>query len=177
MKFLIVSLSLAVVASAQYKEPLNQNYAKILRQDQEVNPDGTYDFTYETENGISAAAKGGPVGSGPNGELVIQEEGGFQYTAPDGQVIAVRYIAGPNGFVPEGAHLPVAPPIPEAILRSIEFNRANERKEAPEYRPPQTIYQPSTTARPFYPSSTVYPSPNPFGRQPNFYNRPGYQQG
>lgn len=32
--------------------------------------------------------------------------GGYSYTAPDGQLISLKYKADSNGFVPEGDHLP-----------------------------------------------------------------------
>lgn len=52
--------------------------------------------------------------------------GSFSYTAPDGQQIQLTYTADENGFVPQGAHLPTPPPIPEEILRSLEANAAAE---------------------------------------------------
>lgn len=52
--------------------------------------------------------------------------GSYSYTAPDGQKITVTYTADENGFVPQGDHLPTPPPIPDAILKSIEQNAAEE---------------------------------------------------
>lgn len=51
-------------------------------------------------------------------------QGSFSYTGPDGQQYSIQYVADENGFRPVGAHLPTPPPIPEAILRSIEQNKA-----------------------------------------------------
>ncbi|CAG9786058.1 unnamed protein product [Diatraea saccharalis] len=92
------------------------------------NGDGTYNFNYETGNGISAHESGAPRAPGPEGNAVTAE-GGFSYRAPDGQQISITYTADENGFHPVGPHLPTPPPIPEEILRSIEFNKRNPSSE------------------------------------------------
>ncbi|KAL0841403.1 hypothetical protein ABMA28_015096 [Loxostege sticticalis] len=92
------------------------------------NGDGTYSFNYETGNGISAHESGSPKAQGPEGPAVTAE-GGFSYKSPDGQSISLTYTADENGFHPVGPHLPTPPPIPEEILRSIEFNKQNPSSE------------------------------------------------
>ncbi|XP_059047194.1 pupal cuticle protein 20-like [Achroia grisella] len=92
------------------------------------NGDGTYHFSYETGNGIEAHESGAPRAPGPEGPAVTAE-GGFSYRAPDGQQITLTYTADENGFHPVGPHLPTPPPIPEEILRSIEFNKQNPSSE------------------------------------------------
>ncbi|NP_001166740.1 cuticular protein RR-1 motif 8 precursor [Bombyx mori] len=96
----------------------------ILSYENINNGDGTYRYSYETGNGISAHESGAPRAPGPEG-LAVTAEGGFSYRAPDGQQVALSYTADENGFHPTGSHIPTPPPIPEAILRSIEFNRQN----------------------------------------------------
>ncbi|KAJ8729985.1 hypothetical protein PYW07_017023 [Mythimna separata] len=94
----------------------------ILRYENVNNGDGTYRYNYETGNGISAHESGAPRAPGPEG-LAVTAEGGFSYRAPDGQQVSLTYTADENGFHPVGSHIPTPPPIPAAILRSIEFNR------------------------------------------------------
>lgn len=57
--------------------------------------------------------------------MVKSVQGSYKYTAPDGTPISVTYVADENGFHVEGAHLPTPPPIPEAILRSLQYNAAH----------------------------------------------------
>ncbi|CAG9864330.1 unnamed protein product [Phyllotreta striolata] len=97
----------------------------IIRYENNPNKgDGSYNWFYETGNGIVAEERGFLKPLGPEGAQIA--EGGFSYTAPDGQRISLRYTADENGFRPVGAHLPTPPPIPEAILRSLEQNRREE---------------------------------------------------
>lgn len=62
-----------------------------------------YFSSYETENGIKAEETGSlKKASGPDTSDVIIAQGTFSYTAPDGTVINLNYIADDeNGFKPE----------------------------------------------------------------------------
>lgn len=53
----------------------------------------------------------------------MRARGSFQYTGPDNVLYAVSYTADENGFVPQGDHLPTPPPIPDAILKSLDIQR------------------------------------------------------
>ncbi|XP_073966215.1 larval cuticle protein LCP-17-like isoform X2 [Choristoneura fumiferana] len=95
--------------------------AQIVRQDVDVAPD-QYQYAYETSNGISADEQGQLKGTG---EAAISAQGQYRYTSPEGETYNIQYVADENGFQPQGAHLPTPPPIPEAIIRSLEYNRAH----------------------------------------------------
>uniref|UniRef100_A0A182IWA7 Uncharacterized protein n=1 Tax=Anopheles atroparvus TaxID=41427 RepID=A0A182IWA7_ANOAO len=90
--------------------------AVVVQQDQVINDDGSYNFVYETSNGIRAQA------SSSDG---IRSSGDFSYPAPDGSNIALAYVADEYGFQPQGAHLPVEPPAPEHVIKQLEDIRAN----------------------------------------------------
>jgi len=90
--------------------------APILRSSSSVNPDGGYEYSFETGNGISAQESG--VGG-------HSAEGSARWVAPDGTPIELHYTADGNGFHPDGEHLPTPPPIPEYILRSLAYIEAH----------------------------------------------------
>ncbi|KAG6447917.1 larval cuticle protein LCP-22 [Manduca sexta] len=100
--------------------------ANILRYDNDVGPDGSYSYAYDTSNGISAQEQGVPRDFGGNPPLrPVVAQGSFAYTSPEGVPIAISYIADENGFQPSGDSIPTPPPIPAHVLRSLEYIRLN----------------------------------------------------
>ncbi|XP_015595886.1 endocuticle structural glycoprotein SgAbd-8 [Cephus cinctus] len=124
MNRLIIALfALATVAVAA---PLDGTTpVPILRQSIDgPNPDGSYSWLYETGNGIQAQEDGYLKNPGTENEG-ISAQGSYSYTDPEGNQIQLTYIADENGFQPQGAHLPTPPPIPEEILKALEYIRAH----------------------------------------------------
>lgn len=76
-------------------------------------------FRFEGGDGTQAVQEGGLKQIGNEAGEVSQ--GSFSYTGDDGQNYAITYTADENGYRPQGAHLPQSPPIPDAILKSLEF--------------------------------------------------------
>ncbi|XP_072942762.1 cuticle protein 3-like [Epargyreus clarus] len=127
MQLLLITALFGFAAAAfapAYPEQSNraqasfEKNARILALDSDVKED-SFRYNYETENGIKAEEQGHEADG-------IEAQGGFQYTGDDGQVYAISYAAGQGGFQPQGAHLPTAPPTPEAILKALEQNAADE---------------------------------------------------
>ncbi|XP_034250063.1 cuticle protein CP14.6-like [Thrips palmi] len=130
MRVLIFAALFAVAAAAP--QFLQQDFQarpvfRILSDSRSIDPSGRYFYQYETENGIKAEEEGDVKRVGNEEAEVVR--GSFQYVGTDGQQYAVTYTADENGFHPQGAHLPVAPAIPEAILRSLEYNAAHGDQE------------------------------------------------
>ncbi|XP_072940192.1 endocuticle structural glycoprotein ABD-4-like isoform X2 [Epargyreus clarus] len=117
-----ILLSVVALAVAAPQGPGDKVIA-IIKQDFDQQPDGSYVYSYETENGIKADETGTlKKASGPDSNDVIVAQGGFSYTAPDGTVINLQYVADDeNGFKPEAKHLPTPPPIPPAIQKALDY--------------------------------------------------------
>ncbi|XP_063379460.1 uncharacterized protein LOC134666238 [Cydia fagiglandana] len=126
MRFVILVLAVAAasadVSSFQtYQDPQYTTPIPIIRQEQVINPDGSYKWSYETGNAIAAEEQGYVKNLGVPDQEAQTAQGQYQYTAPDGQVIQVTYIADENGFQPQGAHLPTPPPIPADIQKALDY--------------------------------------------------------
>ncbi|KAJ8939226.1 hypothetical protein NQ314_011195 [Rhamnusium bicolor] len=161
--------------TSQYSNPTSQysgsavREVPILRLEDNNNGDGTYNFLYETGNGIAAQEQGDARGDG------TRALGGFSFTAPDGQQVQIQYTADENGFQPQGSHVPQ---IPEAIKKSIAFNLAEEARgvvddgqyragPSAQYGAPQQY-----TGRPQYSipqqSSGQYSAPQSYSSRPQY---------
>ncbi|CAH2048486.1 unnamed protein product, partial [Iphiclides podalirius] len=122
MKFLVflaaVALASADVAPSYART--DEANAPILRSDYEINPDGSFQYAYETGNSIAADAQG--TIKNPNSEAAsLDVKGSFRWTAPDGSPVSLVYKADENGYVAQGDSIPVAPPVPELILRGLQY--------------------------------------------------------
>ncbi|BFG04534.1 cuticle protein CP14.6 [Drosophila madeirensis] len=84
--------------------------AVILKQNFDLNPDGSYQYNYETSNGIRADEAGYLKNPGTQVEAQVMQ-GSYSYTGPDGVVYTITYIADENGYRAEGAHIPTPPPV------------------------------------------------------------------
>ncbi|KAJ8731542.1 hypothetical protein PYW07_004706 [Mythimna separata] len=127
MKSFIVAACIVacVYAAGSEKE------AQVLSNEYDLTPEGNYRSAYETENGISGQSSSVLKAVGKD-EVAQEVSGSYSYTAPDGQLISVNYVANENGYEARGAHLPTPPPaepIPDYILRSIEYNLAHPYSE------------------------------------------------
>lgn len=83
--------------------------------------------SYETANGISASEYGVYKPGATNDEGIQSASGSYSYTGPDNVVYTITYTAGVEGFVPQGAHIPTPPPVPEAIQKILQFAGENTK--------------------------------------------------
>nr|XP_019554765.2 cuticle protein CP14.6-like [Aedes albopictus] len=97
-KILAICFCMLVAMVSIYAMPAAPDAdATITKQEQEVNPDGSFSYAFETSNGIKASA------SSSDGAKITGE---YSYTGPDGVLYMVRYVADETGFHPEGTHIP-----------------------------------------------------------------------
>ncbi|KAJ8731543.1 hypothetical protein PYW07_004707 [Mythimna separata] len=126
MKSIIVA---ACIVACVYAATPDQD-AVVVRSDFEQSPEGGYFYGYETNNGIAGQAEA--VVKTVGKETALEVTGSNSYTAPDGEVITLTFIANENGYQPQGAHLPTPPPaqpIPEYIQKAIEYIAAHPYSE------------------------------------------------
>ncbi|KAH8302918.1 hypothetical protein KR044_011925, partial [Drosophila immigrans] len=100
---IVFAAMLSVILAAPLDDSSN---AQILRQESDVQPNG-YKFSWETTDGQKHDEEGTLTNPGAENES-IAVRGSYSFTADDGQVYTVNYIADENGFQPQGAHLPNA---------------------------------------------------------------------
>ncbi|CAH2094531.1 unnamed protein product [Euphydryas editha] len=79
--------------------PQDPNPAYILKQDSDVNPEG-YHFEFETSDGISRQEQG-TLKQVSEDHKAIEVHGSYKYTAPDGLIYTVNFVADEHGFQPQ----------------------------------------------------------------------------
>ncbi|XP_067631792.1 endocuticle structural glycoprotein ABD-4 [Eurosta solidaginis] len=124
MKIEIVLLLIACTASVVLARPQAQGEPiAIISQESNIEPDGSYNYNYETANGIKGEETGTlKKATSPDTSDVIIARGSVSYTSPEGNLITLNYAADDeNGFQPQGEHLPTPPPIPPAIQKALDY--------------------------------------------------------
>ncbi|XP_069674221.1 endocuticle structural glycoprotein SgAbd-3-like [Periplaneta americana] len=115
---LLVCAATATLARPQaQKEPV-----PIISYTNVVDFDGTYNYAYESGDGSKAQQSGQLKVVGPEPDKAGEvSQGSFSYVGEDGKTYTITYTADENGFIPAGDHLPTAPPVPEAIAKSVAY--------------------------------------------------------
>lgn len=94
-------------------------FVGTIKSEQDINPDGSYRYAYETEDGISANEEG--VGG-------VHATGGAAWTSPEGKQVQFSYTADENGYKPVGSDVPE---IPHLIARALEYIASHPKYEEP----------------------------------------------
>ncbi|KAG4077468.1 hypothetical protein HA402_002895 [Bradysia odoriphaga] len=105
MKMIIVFATIVACAlAAPVDDPKDATVLKY--ENDNIGVDG-YKFAYETSNGITRSEQAELKNVGTEQEA-LNVQGSVTWTAPDGQVFTINFVADENGYRPEGAHIPKA---------------------------------------------------------------------
>ncbi|XP_023179465.2 cuticular protein 47Eg [Drosophila hydei] len=118
MKFLITFACLLAVAYAFE----NAEVLKDIRDADTV--------SYNTQISLSNSIDSKQSGKLNGDEWIV--EGDSAFTSPEGEKVAIKYIANANGYQVLDAQppLPTPPPIPEPILRAIDYIQQHPNLDA-----------------------------------------------
>ncbi|XP_027224480.1 endocuticle structural glycoprotein SgAbd-8 [Penaeus vannamei] len=97
---LLSSVCLFAAADESYGAPI-----PILKDDRTQDAYGGYSFDFESGNGIVRQESG----KESDGQA---KEGGWRYISPEGVPVEIVFVADQGGYQPQGAVVPVAPPLP-----------------------------------------------------------------
>lgn len=85
-------------------------------------------FRYETDTGIVHDESATFQQKGPE-EGLLAAQGKYSFTSPEGEHIEISYVADENGYQPQGSHIPVAPEVPLAIQRALEYIASHPQQD------------------------------------------------
>merc|ERR1711955_98721 len=125
---LLVALFVAVAAAEntyEYKEPI-----ALTKYGSVSDETGKYSYNFEAANGIKMSEEGEQKHFGDKldegyGSVA---RGSYSYEL-EGVTYTINWVADENGFQPTGAHLPVAPPMPEYVVQMLAELRAAGKLE------------------------------------------------
>ncbi|XP_049941328.1 endocuticle structural glycoprotein ABD-4-like [Schistocerca serialis cubense] len=118
----LLALSALVAVAMGAVAEIAKDVVPIVKQENVISPEGNFHYSFESGDGTRAEEDGTLVKSqDPKEPDTIAVRGSVSYTAPDGTPVQLTYTADENGFRPEGAHIPVPPPVPEAIARALQY--------------------------------------------------------
>jgi len=89
--------------------------ATEIHRSDDVRPDG-FNTLVEIDNSIKEERSGDEHGN---------IHGDFGWISPEGEHVAISYVADENGYQPSGSVLPTPPPIPVEIARALEWIAAH----------------------------------------------------
>ncbi|CAH2041370.1 unnamed protein product, partial [Iphiclides podalirius] len=98
--------------------------AAILQEARYLSGNGAFGAAYQQEDGIDFKEETDPDGN---------RRGSYSYIDPTGQRKTVNYVAGKNGFMASGDHIPVAP---QPVAPTPGY-QPDPRYNSPDYKAPQ----------------------------------------
>ncbi|XP_050295130.1 larval cuticle protein III/IV-like [Anthonomus grandis grandis] len=118
-KILIAFCAFTVVLSASFSRP----NVDIISSRADISPDGSFQWSYQSADGTSQEQSGRPD---VLGQIV---QGNAEWYDPQGVRHNIVYVADANGYQAASADIPVGPPIPAAILKSLQWNARHPEEQ------------------------------------------------
>uniref|UniRef100_A0A0C9R849 Lcp2_1 protein n=1 Tax=Fopius arisanus TaxID=64838 RepID=A0A0C9R849_9HYME len=116
----VLLVAFVAYASAAAVSSSDDAHAEVSLLKSDVRVDG-FDTALETTNSIHAVQHGDEKGN-INGE--------YGWVSPEGEHVLINYVADESGYHPQSELLPVAPPVPEAIVKALAYIAAHPSKES-----------------------------------------------
>ncbi|XP_018791952.1 PREDICTED: larval cuticle protein 2-like [Bactrocera latifrons] len=116
----VLLVAFIAYASAAAVSSSDDAHAEVSLQKSEVRVNG-FDTELETSNSIHVVQHGDEKGN-INGE--------YGWISPEGEHVIINYVADESGYHPQSELLPVAPPVPEAIVKALEYIASHPSKES-----------------------------------------------
>ncbi|ERL83841.1 endocuticle structural glycoprotein SgAbd-8-like [Dendroctonus ponderosae] len=103
----------------------------IISQSQNVDPDGSFQWAYQSGDGTVQEQAGKVVllRSGEDAETV---QGSASWVDPEGNPHQLSYVADEGGYRPQSADLPIGPPLPPLIAKALKWIQEHPSSESPE---------------------------------------------
>lgn len=86
----------------------------VVSRSESVREDG-FDFALQQSDGQAQHQSGHLAGD------ALAQTGDFSWVSPEGEKIAISYVADENGYQPSGANLPVGPEIPDHVVKLVKY--------------------------------------------------------
>ncbi|XP_039294349.1 endocuticle structural glycoprotein SgAbd-9-like [Nilaparvata lugens] len=129
-RLVVLVASMAAVALARPQAPFLRPgayspgaFVPILSQNYDLNPDGSYTFSYRSGDGSARDESGALRYVGTPAEAMAVQ-GAYAYNSPEGPV-QVQYVADEHGYQPSG------PNIHPDIIKSVALQVAEARSKPP----------------------------------------------
>ncbi|XP_050300287.1 endocuticle structural glycoprotein ABD-4-like [Anthonomus grandis grandis] len=121
----VVMVPLLFAVCSVLGAPQQGKEVPIISQESDIQPDGSFKWSFEAGDGTKAEQSGQPKQIDKETPVVMQ--GSASWTDKEGGNHQLTYVADENGYQPQG---PDVPPIPPAIQRALEYIAAHPSKDS-----------------------------------------------
>ncbi|XP_060518381.1 uncharacterized protein LOC132697106 [Cylas formicarius] len=126
-KVFLLSVLVTVALSAP-QEPSAKEPVPVVAQENDIDvANGKFRWSFESGDGTKQEQNGEIRGTGEDAGPAVQ--GSYSWKDTEGKEHSISYTADENGYKAQGEDIPVTQEIPQAILKSLEYNAAHPEQE------------------------------------------------